>query len=135
MGSVEIDDIKNKVKEIESIADVRLLVDDFYNKIRKDDLLADIFNEVIKDRWPEHLEKMYCFWQTILLQEHTYYGAPFVPHANLLVSKKHFDRWLFLFHETLDKYFVGENVWKAKRQADKMAEMFLMKIQFMRGEL
>ena len=72
--------------EIISITDIKLLVDTFYNKVRKDELLADLFNNKIGDRWPEHLEKMYRFWQTVLLEEHTYHGSPFLPHAKLPVN-------------------------------------------------
>jgi len=54
-------------KKLLNIEDVKLLVDTFYSKVRNDDTLAPIFNERIGDRWPEHLEKMYTFWQTTLL--------------------------------------------------------------------
>ncbi len=71
---------------------------------------------------------MYSFWQTVLLEEHTYYGAPFMPHMNLPVSKKHFDRWLELFFKTLDELFSGEKAEEARWRANKMAEMFQLKI-------
>ena len=64
-------------KDIEILDDIKLMVDSFYGKIREDDLLGDIFNKIIEDRWPQHLEKMYRFWQTVLLAEHTYIGSPF----------------------------------------------------------
>ena len=72
--------------EIISLTDIKLLVDTFYGKVREDELLKDVFNNKIQDRWPEHLEKMYRFWQTVLLEEHTYYGSPFLPHAKLPVD-------------------------------------------------
>lgn len=53
-------------KEIENIADIKILVDTFYNQVRNDELLSPIFNGIIKDNWPAHLEKMYRFWQTVL---------------------------------------------------------------------
>ncbi len=115
-------------KEILNIDDIKNLVDNFYAKIRQDELLAGIFNNVIQDNWPKHLEKMYSFWQTVLLDEHTYYGAPFMPHLNLPVNKKHFDRWLILFYETLDELFEGKKAEEAKWRANKMAQMFQLKI-------
>ncbi|MCM4154731.1 group III truncated hemoglobin [Gramella sp. AN32] len=115
-------------KDISNIDDIKELVDTFYAKVQQDELMAGIFNQVIEDRWPKHLEKMYTFWQTVLLGEHTYYGAPFMPHINLPVSKKHFDRWLDLFYETLDELFDGEKADEAKWRATKMAEMFQFKI-------
>jgi|SRR6185312_1961360 len=117
-------------KEILNIDDIKLLVDSFYEKVKRDKLLANIFNERIKDRWPEHLEKMYRFWQTVLLNEHTYYGSPFVPHAKLPIEKEHFNQWLFLFYQTIDEIFVGEKAAEAKWRAEKMAEMFLHKIKY-----
>ena len=114
-------------KEILNIQDIKLLVDTFYEKVKDDELLSNIFNDVIQDRWPEHLEKMYKFWQTILLEEHTYYGSPFLPHANLPVSRIHFNRWLELFFATVDDLFEGEKAQEAKWRANKMAEMFQLK--------
>lgn len=112
--------------------DIRLLVDSFYGKVRVDQLIGGIFNGVIKDRWPEHLEKMYRFWQTVLLGEHTYYGSPFPPHARLPVSQQHFDAWLKLWHATIDEHFSGIKAEEAKWRGDKMAVMFLSKIEYYR---
>ncbi len=122
-----------KRKNISNLDDIKLLVDSFYDKVREDDLLKNIFNDVIQDRWPEHLEKMYRFWQTVLLGDHTYFGSPFVPHAELPVEKSHFDRWMKLFVETVDTYFIGEKAERAKWQGDRMAEMFLSKIEYYRN--
>lgn len=120
-------------KDIGTMEDIRLLVDTFYGKIRVDLLLGGIFNGVIKDRWPEHLEKMYRFWQTVLLGEHTYYGSPFPPHAELPVEQRHFDAWLKLWYETIDENFTGVKADEAKWRGDKMAVMFLSKIEYYRN--
>jgi len=122
-----------QIKEIQNLDDIKLLVDSFYGKVRKDDLLKDIFDNVIQDRWPQHLEKMYRFWQTVLLGEYTYEGTPFPPHAPLPVSKEHFDRWIVLFESTVDTYFIGEKAERAKWQGNRMASMFLSKIEFYRN--
>lgn len=119
-------------KEIKDIGDIQFLVDTFYAKIRKDDLLAEIFEEVIGDDWDAHLKTMYTFWQTILLNERTYYGSPFPPHANLPVEIEHFRRWIHLFHETLDEHFEGEQAEEAKWRSERMADMFLQRIRYFR---
>jgi hemoglobin len=121
-------------KDLLNLDDIRNLVNSFYGKVRSDELLAPIFNERIGDNWSAHLEKMYRFWQTVLLQEHTYLGSPFPPHANLPVDKSHFDQWLKLFRETLDEQFSGEKAKEAKWRADKMAEMFLLRINYFREQ-
>ncbi len=120
-------------KDIITMEDIQLLVNTFYEKIRFDLLLGGIFNGIIKDRWPEHLEKMYRFWQTVLLGEHTYYGSPFPPHAQLPVEQKHFDAWLKLWYETIDSQFEGTKADEAKWRGDKMAVMFLSKIEYYRN--
>ena len=116
--------------DIISLPDIKILVDTFYRKIREDELLGSIFNDILKDRWEPHLEKMYRFWQTVLLQDHTYVGSPFVPHANLPIDKLHFDTWLKIWYNTIDSLFEGTKAEEAKWRGDKMAEMFLYKIMY-----
>lgn len=116
--------------DIQNIEDIKLMVNTFYGKIREDKKLKDIFNSKIENRWPEHLEKMYRFWQTVLFDEHTYYGSPFLPHAKLPVDATHFERWLQIFNETVDSLFEGEKAKRAKWQGERMAEMFHSKIQY-----
>ncbi|HTN37365.1 MAG TPA: group III truncated hemoglobin [Arachidicoccus sp.] len=119
-----------KAREILTLEDCKILVDNFYDKVRKDPLIGPIFDERIKDRWPEHLEKMYRFWQTVLTEDHTYFGSPFNPHANLPVEWMHFEKWLELFGQTIDEHFIGEKATEARWRAQKMAEMFNFKIQY-----
>lgn len=119
-------------QKIASLEEVKKLVDVFYGKVRKDALLSPIFEKAIGDHWDTHLDKMYEFWQTVLLDEHTYYGSPFLPHAKLPVNKQHFERWLLLFNETVDTEFTGELAEEAKWRAQKMAEMFQFKLEYMK---
>lgn len=105
----------------------------FYEKVRADDLIGPIFNGVIEERWPDHLEKMYRFWQTVLLQEHTYNGRPFPPHAQLPVDVSHFERWLSLFKSTVSENFEGPKADEAIWRAQKMAQMFHSKIEYFKS--
>jgi len=115
-------------RDIGTLDNIKLLVDTFYGKIRENELLGPIFNGILKDRWPAHLEKMYRFWQTVLLEQHTYTGSPFMPHAKLPVEKLHFDTWLKIWYATVDDFFKGSKADEAKWRGEKMAEMFLYKI-------
>lgn len=120
------------MRDIQNIDDIKLMVDSFYGTIQKDDLLGPIFNERLDGRWPQHLEKMYRFWETILLDNHSYYGSPFPPHAKMPVGKLHFDRWISLFNENMDKLFKGTIADEAKWRATKMAQMFNYKIDYIK---
>jgi hemoglobin len=120
------------MNDISTLDDIKILVDEFYGKIREDKLLGPIFNGIIQDNWKAHLEKMYRFWQTVLLEQHTYSGSPFPPHARLPVAQQHFDTWLKLWHETVDNHFRGEKADEAKWRGNKMASLFLAKIDYYR---
>nr|WP_295873803.1 group III truncated hemoglobin [uncultured Chitinophaga sp.] len=121
-------------KDITDLADIQLMVDTFYGTVREDELLGPIFNNLIQDRWPEHLEKMYRFWDTILLDSHTYHGAPFHPHATMPVNGLHFDRWVQLFRATVNGLFAGPKAEEACWRGEKMAQMFLSKIEYYQGQ-
>lgn len=119
--------------DIKTLDDIKILVDTFYSKVQNDTSIGPIFNERIAHRWPEHLEKMYRFWQTVLLEEHTYSGSPFPPHKHLPVEMEHFNRWMEIFTETTDSLFEGPLAEEAKLRARNMAEMFNYKIQYFRN--
>ena len=76
------------MKEIQNIDDIQQMVNSFYSKVQKDELIGPIFNERIQDSWPEHLEKMYRFWETVLLDNHSYYGSG----LRMSTSRVHGDR-------------------------------------------
>ena len=120
--------------DISTLNDIKLLVNTFYDQVQQDPLIGPVFNEKISDRWPEHLEKMYRFWQTILLEVHSYSGSPFPPHKHLAVEKEHFNRWMEIFTATVDHLFVGVIADEAKLRAHNMAEMFFYKIDYFREE-
>lgn len=111
---------------------IRLLVDSFYGKVRVDPFLGDIFNGVIQGRWPQHLERMYSFWGTLLIGSLSYQGAPFRPHKDLPVDQLHFDRWLLLFRATVLEHFEGPVAQLALTNAERMAAMFMERIAFYR---
>ena len=115
-------------KDILTLEDIKLLVDTFYTRVRADALLGPVFEERIQDRWARHLDIMYRFWQTVLLDEKTYQGSPGMKHITLPVGEAHFERWLHLFYKTIDELFTGKKAEEAKWRAERMAEMFSDKI-------
>ncbi|MFD1771121.1 group III truncated hemoglobin [Sphingobacterium suaedae] len=119
-------------RDIETLDDIKQLVNTFYGNVRQDELIGPIFNEKIQDRWPVHLEKMYTFWQTILLDEYTYQGRPFPPHAQLPIQEEHFNRWLSIFSSTVDSLFEGPIAAEAKSRGHKMAALFQIKLEHIR---
>jgi hemoglobin len=112
-------------KDIEARADIDLLVNQFYNKVNRDTLLAPVFSHV---DWPHHLPIMYNFWSSILLGDQSYQGNPFQKHVHLGISAAHFGRWLDLFTATVDENFGGVKAEETKVRARNIAGVFQHKM-------
>lgn len=117
-------------KDIEHLDDIKRIVDTFYQRIRKNELLGPIFEARIGNRWDGHLEKMYRFWQTVLLSEHTYSGAPFPPHATMPIDESHFTVWVQNWTATVDGFFSGPVAEEAKKRGALMAAIFNSKLEY-----
>jgi len=125
-----------KQKNIDDRDDVSFLVRSFYAKVRKNNILGPIFNDIVQD-WEIHLEHLTDFWEMVLLQSGPGAGK-FNPisvhkevdeHTQNKISEEHFNNWLELWSETLDQYFYGEVAEYAKAHAQKMAYILLFKIR------
>lgn len=117
------------MKDIESRSDIVLLVDTFYQKVQQDDLIGPIFaSRIAPDAWPTHLERMYTFWTTILLNQPGYSGQPFEKHRELPIEQAHFERWVSLFSQIVDALFEGPIAKDAKYRAELMGHLFLAKL-------
>ncbi len=116
------------MRDIENIDDIKTFVDDFYIKVRNDNLLAPVFAARITD-WQPHLNKMYRFWNAALFQVREYVGNPMAKHSTLPIDGSHFEQWINLFYETLDQYFEGSVTDEAKRRAMIMAHTFYQRIR------
>lgn len=112
--------------------DIKVFVDDFYTRVRVDQLIGPIFMEKIGD-WQPHLNKMYAFWNAALFGIPGFRGNPFAKHAPLKINGSHFERWLELFYETIDERFEGYIAEDAKKRAELMANMFLTRLQQLDG--
>lgn len=119
------------MKEIENREDVSLIVRSFYAKVRTDETLAHIFNNIITN-WEEHLEKLTDFWTMQLFGGKVYNGNPIKVHqevddqSNHEVTAYHFGTWLNLWFETIDANFTGENADTLKRRARKMQTVLMV---------
>jgi hemoglobin len=127
------------MKDIESRADIILLVDAFYSKVKSNPVIGYIFTDVAALDFDIHLPKMYDFWCSMLLGEQSYYGNPMTPHMVLsqkvILSSDHFDEWLLLFNETVDTLFQGDKATEAKYRAKNIAGLMLHKIDQQMGRI
>ena len=115
--------------DIQTEADVKLLVDTFYLKVNQDDMLAPVFNGFAGVDWSRHLPIMYDFWSGILLGTSRYRGRPFPKHMPLPIDVTHFQRWLALFNATVDELFAGPKANEAKMRALNIASVFEFRLR------
>ena len=111
--------------DITTQSDIVRLVDAFYERVRDDDVLAPIFNDVAEVDWGAHLPKMYAFWASILFGTAGFKGNPMAVHRALAqrvgLTHVEFDRWLMLFRRTVDALFAGPRAEDAKDRAARIA--------------
>ena len=114
-----------KRPDIESRDEIVLLVDAFYHRVRADQLIGPIFEDVARVHWDSHLPKMYAFWESILFGTATFKGNPLAVHSALArltpMTAREFDRWVALFHATVDDLFAGPVADEAKLRATRIA--------------
>ena len=110
---------------------IKTLVDRFYSKILKDELLADFFieklgDEMITDEWQEHLKLLTDFWASITLGDPTYSGQPVKVHVHMEgLQRETFERWLELFFETVDRLYAKEAADIFKTRSQTIADNFM----------
>jgi hemoglobin len=118
--------------DISGRAEIELLVNTFYNRVKADELLGLIFTRIAQTNWETHLPKMYAFWETVLFRSGGYTGNPIAAHARFVpqteMGRAQFDRWLSLFRSTVDELFAGAKAAHIKSCAEDMANVIYSKI-------
>lgn len=111
---------------------LKRLVHEFYDRVRRDPLLAPVFDEWIVD-WGPHLEKMVEFWSSVALMTGRYHGAPMPKHLPLPVEAAHFERWLDLFRASAQETCPPAGADWVIERAERIAGSIHMNIQDARG--
>ena len=102
------------MKDLETRSEIENMVNIFYDKIAKDNLLSPFFQNL---NFEKHLPKMVDFWAFVLLDEVGYATNVTEKHLQMALKKEHFAQWLKLFNETINQNWVGENANLAKERA------------------
>lgn len=120
------------MKDIESRKDIELLLEAFYEKAFKDDLISHFFTKVVPLNLEEHIPVIADFWESVLLDAKGYRKNVMEVHLNISekskIEKQHLDRWVKLFTETVDEMFGGNKATIAKQRAASIATMMNIKI-------
>jgi len=103
---------------------VTTLLDDFYDRVRRDCVLGPVFTEIIGQNWDAHMARINSFWRTALRLDRSYPGRDFMPahwrHA--AIRAEHLPIWLKLFEEAVQNVVPEQARGEFLRIAQAMAE-------------
>ena len=115
--------------------DCERLVRTFYTKALNDPIIGYLFTDIANLDLEAHVPRITAFWETILLGARSYQGGAFAPHAALHMKaplrRGHFERWLWLWHATVDELFAGERAELASSHANRVAAAFRGRLEAM----
>ncbi len=124
MGSPDVATL-DRGRDLDDPVEIAEMVRRFYADVAQDDLLGPLFEEVAAVDWSEHLPKLTAFWCRALLSMPGYQGNPYRAHQEIHrrspFGRAHFERWLDLFHETVDLGWRGPRAEAAKALGRKVA--------------
>jgi len=119
--------------DISSRKDIEWLMKNFYDKVRKDETIGPIFNDIAKVNWEHHIPIICDFWETLLLDATSYrknvMEVHFILNRKIPLEEKHFQVWLQLFSATIDEQFSGKKAEMAKTKAKSIAALMQFKIK------
>ncbi|MBX9761047.1 MAG: group III truncated hemoglobin [Beijerinckiaceae bacterium] len=114
------DDDEGRIDE----ALLRALIGEFYARVRRDRELGPVFEAIIADRWPPHIEKILSFWMTATRAGAGYKGRDFTPahlrHSAIRAAQ--LPRWLELFRATCADLCEPQAAVALIRIAEQMAD-------------
>lgn len=111
--------------DIKSRADIRTLIEQFYDKVKPDPVIGFIFTKVVDMHWEQHIPIIVDFWETILLDNPVYKKNAMEVHYSLNkkipLQKIYFETWLTHFNNTVDELFSGPVADLAKTRAQSIS--------------
>lgn len=111
-----------KLEETVTEESIRRLVDTFYDGVRRDEILAPVFEKALHGDWAGHLPRMYDFWSTVLLGTSRFQGNVYGKHMALAgITREHFVRWLSLFKKTVTQLYADPAASEILLVADRIA--------------
>jgi hemoglobin len=118
-------------RDIQTRTDLETVLTAFYKQVFADAVIGPFFTEVVPIKLETHLPVITDFWEAVVLGTHSYRKNVMELHRQIhekaALEKKHFDRWLQLFTQTIDAHFEGPNATLMKQRAVSIATLMQLK--------
>lgn len=120
------------MRDIENKKDIETLMTAFYSKAVYDETIGHYFTEVVVLNLETHLPVICNFWESVLFNQAAYQGNVMQIHQHLhslsAFTGDHFKQWIFLFKQTVNELFEGDNSEKIKQRAESIATVMNIKL-------
>ena len=111
--------------DLDSKENIEQFINQFYEKVLVDDLLAHIFTDVAQIDVNVHIPIIRSYWEKLLLGKKEYKRHTMNihrdVHAKFPLSEKEFERWLSLFKQTIADGYTGPKSDRAVEIASSIA--------------
>jgi hemoglobin len=114
-------------------AELRPLIECFYERVRADPLLGPVFAGAVHD-WADHHARLADFWSSVMLGSGRYKGNPValhMLHADAMTAER-FERWLALWKETSDAMLAPPVAAALQAKAAHIADSLALAIRYRR---
>lgn len=112
-------------RALQSRADIKQLVEEFYSGLLTDDRIGFIFTDVIELDLEHHVPKIVNFWDSLLFGSQSYQGQVMQVHMALnqkvALKPEFFERWLQRFTGKVNELFEGEKAEELLKRVQQMA--------------
>lgn len=121
------------MSDINTRADIELLMKAFYSKLLADPAISYIFTDIAKLDLEAHLPHLADFWEQTLFYRGSYRKNVLQIHIDLNAKEnltdEHFNIWLMYFHRTVDELFTGPVAETAKTRAESIGTVMKIKLR------
>ena len=117
--------------DITNRQDILHLMESFYERALKDEVIGYFFTEVAPLHMDIHMPLIVDFWETVLFDKAIYKGNVLQVHQHIhqlsAFRAEHFTRWVLLFKQTVNELYSGENAEMAKQRSESLATIMKIK--------
>ena len=124
--------MSNELRDIETREDIVRLLQLFYTKAFKDDLIGRFFTVVVPLDLDTHIPVIADFWESIVFGTRGYRKNVMEVHQHIhhlsTIKKEHLERWVQLFTGTVSELYEGNKAELMKQRAISIANLMNIKL-------
>ena len=130
----EKNNVAGELNDIKDRRDIEKILSSFYEHAFKDELIGRFFTEVVPLDLKTHLPVITDFWESVLFNTHAYRKNVMEIHRHIHqlspINKAHLDRWVKIFHTTIDRFYMGDKATLMKQRGQSIAGLMDIKLNY-----